>query len=359
MRRLPSGDSCAVGVCLAPRLHRFSSGSTDLFKSGGTNTSISTLKIFEVMAYLPATLGAIVLLGSINLSAANKGTCDLYAAVGSSVSLPFAYHRVSDQDILRWTHGKTVIFYRHQGRVRVGKAEDFSANGSLMLRNLQFSSAGTYTATLLHPNGSLANTWTVELCVMNKVSKPKLTYSCDSKSPAVNLVCEIANPQDLVFSWTINGNTLTGEKKQTLSVSVADLRGEGSFMCSVANRVSQEKSDTVRPPCKRPPPSPVVRCYDVKTIAGVLAGAAGVILFLLIVIMILCIKGRKKDGTEPQTGEKLRMLSVSKREPDLPTHEYENMRVSEKPGPSAPPAEGLQPSPVPKPRKKNQQTPNY
>ncbi|KAM9352326.1 T-cell surface antigen CD2-like [Symphorus nematophorus] len=336
------------------------------------------------MACFAATLGVIFLSGFINLSAA-KDSCDLYATVGQSLTLPFVYNGLDNSHVLRWTHNNKIIFYGQKSRVSVGKPTDISATGSLLLKNLQASSAGTYQANLLHPNGTLAKSWIGQLCMMDKVSKPQLTYSCDFKSSAVNLNCHVANPQGLMFSWAIDENTLKSETKQKLSISLAQLKGLRNFTCSVANKVSKENSDTVRPICTSPtPPAPTLLCFPHKKVVAVLAGGASVTMLLLMIIMILCCCLRRNKMRPKDKGE-LSMLSLSKRDLDSSGPEYETMHPTEdspapNPEPSTKPsyesvsqpetqtenrllqpatdAKGQQPSPVPKPRTKAPQTSN-
>lgn len=338
------------------------------------------------MACFAITLGVIILSGFIKLSAAKKDICDLYAAVGQT--LPLVHAGLANTDGLRWTHNNTIIFYRQQDRVSVGKPDDISVNGSLLLKNLKASSAGIYKAHVLHLNGTMTNTWTGNLCMMDKVSKPQLSYVCDFKSSAVNLNCNVAIPQGLVFSWTLDEKTLTSETKQTLSISLTHLKGERSFTCSVTNKVSKEKSDPVRPSCKSPsPPFPTLLCFTPKTVLAVLAGGSSLILLLLIITVILCCRrSRNKSKMRLRDKGELRMLSLNKREPESISPDYETMHPTEdsstppspKPSPrvcyqnvsqpevqteSRPPllstaAEDHQPSPVPKPRTKAPQTPN-
>lgn len=344
--------------------------------------------LLHIMACSAATLGIFILSGFINLSAANKNTCELYAAVGQSLTLPFVYDRLENSHVLRWTHNDTIFFYREKGTVSVGKPADISSTGSLLLRNLQFSSAGAYQAKVLLSNGTLAKTWSGRLCIVPKVSKPQLTYSCDFKSSAVVLSCLVGNAQGLVFEWTLDEKTLPGETKQTLSISLAQKKEESRFTCSVADRVSKERSDIVRPACKRPtPPPPALLCFTSKTVVAAFAGGAGLILLLVTIIVVLCCcrrRSRKQMGLRDQ-GE-LRILALSKREPDSISPDYETMHPPEdspppspKPSPRAcyenvaqpeaqtengPPAqlstaaEGQQPSPVPKPRTKSPKTAN-
>nr|XP_046251240.1 T-cell surface antigen CD2-like [Scatophagus argus] len=340
-----------------------------------------------IMACFAAPLGIIILLGFINLSAANKDACELYAAVGQNLTLPLAYDGLETSHVLRWTRNNSVIFYRERGRVSVGKPADITATGSLLLTDLQSSSAGAYKGSLLHPNGTLAKTWAGHLCMMDKVSKPQLNYICDFKSKSVHLNCYVASSQGLVFSWAINEKTLPSETKQKLSISLTQLQGEGNFTCSVANKVSKMKSDTVQPTCKSPTPSPpTMLCFTSKTVLAVLAGGAGLIVLLLTIIIVLCCcLRRNKTENRTKTKEELRMLSVSKREPDSLRTEYETVHpiedfslLSPEPSPRAcyksvsqpeaqpenkPPQlstapEGQKPSPVPKPRTKGPQTPD-
>lgn len=337
-----------------------------------------------IMASVAATLGVIILSGFFSLLTAKN--CDLYAAVGQSLTLPFAYDGLNISHTLRWTHNSRVVFYRQQGRVLTGKSADISATGSLLLNNLQFSSAGEYQATVLHSNGTLANSWNRNLCMMDKVLKPQLTYNCDFKSASVILNCYTANPQGLVFLWELNEKSLPGPPRQELRIPLTQLKGGSKFTCSVANKIAKEKSEAVHPTCVSPSPSPPkMICFTSKTVLAVATGGAVLILLLLTIIIILCCchKSKKTQMRIKDRGE-LRMLSVSKREPDSIPPDYETMNpvqdsppLNSEPSPRAcyetvsqPVAktenrpshlstatEGQQPSPVPKPRTKMPQTP--
>ncbi|XP_068169863.1 T-cell surface antigen CD2-like [Antennarius striatus] len=335
------------------------------------------------MVWFVATLGVIIGFSFINLSAADEDTCELYAAVGQSVTLPFVYNELKSTYVLRWTHNSSIIFYK-QGLISIGKSTDITATGSLMLKNLQLSNAGSYQAKLLYPNGTLAKTWTGRLCLMDKVSKPKLTYICDFKSFAVNLSCYVANPHGLVFSWELDEKTLTAETRQQLSISLAQLKGERDFTCSVENKISKEKSDTVSPICKNPSP-PALLCFTSKPVVAVFIGGAGLILLLFTIVIILCCRhGCNKTEMRSRDNGELRMVSVRKREAEHIRLEYETMHPSDCPPlvPEPSPrscyesvsqpeaetenkqqllsttAERRQPSPVPKPRTKSPNTQN-
>lgn len=275
------------------------------------------------MAYFTAMFGAAILLGFINLLMAKEDTCDLYATPGQSLTLPLAYERLTNSHILRWVHNNTVIFYR-QGKVSTGKPEDITSNGSLVLKKILFSSQGIYQGHVLHPNNTSAKTWTGRLCVLDKVSKPQLSYSCDFSSMAVNLNCHVTKPEGLVFSWTLDKETLKSETKQTLSISFIDLKAERSFTCDVANKISKASSDKVQPTC------PPLLSFKRQTVMAVLAGGGGLILFLLFVIVgLCCLLRRNKSQTSPRDKGELRMLSLQKQESHSVSPEHKNNHPTE------------------------------
>ncbi|CAN9498954.1 unnamed protein product [Ophioblennius macclurei] len=337
------------------------------------------------MACSTDIFAVIFLLGFINISEGIKDICDIYTAVGHSLTLPLSSEKLENTHVLKWTHNNTIVFYRQQGRVSVGKPDDISATGSLWLRNVKFSSAGVYQGNLLHPNNTLAKTWTGRLCVMDKVQKPEVRYVCDFKSSAVNLDCVVPKPEGLAFSWMLDKKTLSSETRQLLRISLNQLKGERSFTCSVANKVSRETSDIVHPTCKNPPPPPLL-CFTSKTVLGAVAGGAALTLLLITVIIVLCCCNRRNRSQMSVKGKgELRMLSMNRRELDSIGPEYETMHPTERcPPPSPQPStracyqnvsqpeaetahklpqlptadEGQEPSPVPKPRTRTAQTPS-
>ncbi|XP_019748982.1 uncharacterized protein LOC109529906 [Hippocampus comes] len=320
---------------------------------------------------------AVVLRGSFAMPPADKDACDLYGAVGQTMELPFVYNRLANTDVLRWTHNGTIIFNREQTRVSVGKPEDVSKTGSLLLKNLKLSSGGWYQVTVRHPNRTLVTMWTGRLCAMDKVSQPRLGYICDLRTGFVNLSCDVANPHESFFSWTVDDVNLLGATKQTLNVS---LDREKSFACRVRNRFSAERSDAVRPACKTPAataatPSTLF-CFTPKTIIAALAGVAALFLALLVVVAASCRRcGRKKTRKRVLGKGDLGMVSVRQQRSELNSPEYETMSPADVPTSAFPEplprtrqssenlvqleqAAAKDPSPVPKPRTKNPQTPN-
>ncbi|XP_077452929.1 uncharacterized protein LOC144071573 [Stigmatopora argus] len=316
----------------------------------------------------------IISLGLLVISA-DKDSCDLYGAVGQSIELPFVYNQLANTDVLSWTHNGTLVFTRERAKVLAGKPEDVSKTGSLLLKNLKRSSGGWYQATVRHPNHTLVTMWTGRLCTLDKVSQPRIVYICDPKNVFVNLSCQVDNPQDCTFSWTVDGINFPGATKQTLNVS---LGGAKNFVCRAMNKFSMEKSQAVRPVCQNLAPTsmaPVLLCFTFKTIITALAGGTALFLLLLVVIAAMCRRlGRGKSDTRVSGKGDIKMVSVRKQTAESNGPDYETMNPAGFPtatvlAPSPQilhPSKGLpqmdqaaarDPSPVPKPRTKNPQTP--
>ncbi|XP_061679767.1 uncharacterized protein LOC133502698 [Syngnathoides biaculeatus] len=316
------------------------------------------------------TLLAIVLSGFLAMFPADKDACDLHAAVGQTMALPFVYKHLTNADVLSWTHNGTVVFNREDARVSVGKPEDVSKTGSLLLRNLKLSGGGLYQATVRHPNRTLMTVWTGRLCTTDKVSRPRLSYVCDLEIGFVNLSCDVDNPQNLSFSWTVDDVNLSDATKQTLNVSLDKVK---KFACGVRNRFSTERSQTLDPVCKTSiptsPTSPaVLLCLTSETIVALLAGLAAVFLLLLVVLVVLCQRRRRGKSDVRASGKAdLRMCSVKR----LSSPDYETMNPTDfltlafpEPLPrtchasasTLDQAAATNPSPVPKPRTKNPRT---
>lgn len=335
-------------------------------------------------AYL---LGVTFLSAFTDLLAANN--CDLYAARGQSLALPFSFHGLHKLHVVRWTHEKQIVFYREKGLVSKGREANVTANGTLLLSNLQASAAGLYQVNVLHPNGTPADSWSGRLCVEERVLKPQLVYNCDLQSAIANLDCLVANPRGLVFLWALDGRLLESERGQRLSVSLAKLKGHGSFTCSVANKVSIAESDGVLPACKSPlppPPRPNLLCYTPVTVRAVLAGGVCLILLLLTIVIVQCCRSTKSSRARPTEKQEMGMVAISQEQPRSIGPEYETMHsMAASPPPSPQPsakicynrvsqlnsaedgnssshllatAEVKQPSPVPKPRTKTPLLPN-
>uniref|UniRef100_A0A8C5CZQ6 Ig-like domain-containing protein n=1 Tax=Gadus morhua TaxID=8049 RepID=A0A8C5CZQ6_GADMO len=202
-------------------------------------------------------LFVLLLTTSSIVAAVSEETLNVYALLGSNLTLSLDQKLLSYQDTLRWTHNNKVIFSRLSGVVHRGKPTDIDAAGSLQLLNLSDSSAGDYKADVYDRTG--------------KVSTPVVTILCGSSGVTATLKCDVLNRKYVVYAWTHEGQLLTGETKPTLSVSLAKFKGDKGFGCSVSNSASKAQSNTVQLKCKPPPPplpppTPKDYCFKASTV---------------------------------------------------------------------------------------------
>ncbi|XP_056455659.1 uncharacterized protein LOC130389752 [Gadus chalcogrammus] len=215
-------------------------------------------------------LFVLLLTTSSIVAAVSEETLNVYALLGSNLTLSLGQKLLSYQDTLRWTQNNKVIFSRLFGVVRPGKPTDVDAAGSLQLLNLSDSSAGDYKADVYDRTGVRVNGWSGKVYVVEKVSTPVVTFLCGSSGATATLKCDVRNPKHVVFAWTHEGQLLTGETKPTLSVSLAKFKGNKVFGCSVSNSASKAQSNAVqlkcKPPPPLPPPTPKDYCFKASTV---------------------------------------------------------------------------------------------
>ena len=242
----------------------------------------------------------------------SKESCNINALIGSNLSISLDQRMPSNsKNTLRWTHNSTVIFYRTDGRVRLGMPTGVDAGGSLQLLNLSFSSAGVYKADVLNATGVRVNGWSGSVCVVEKVSTPVVTFLCGSSGATATLNCDVLNPRDVVFAWTHEGQLLKGETKPTLSVSLATFKGDKGFSCSVSNIASKDKSNAVWLKCEPPLPPPTkLYCFKASTVMATVMGGVGLILLLFIITVVTCY--RRKKAPTPEDREELTMSPATK-----------------------------------------------
>ncbi|KAK7892144.1 hypothetical protein WMY93_024107 [Mugilogobius chulae] len=110
-------------------------------------------------------------------AAAKKDPCDLHAAVGIRLTLPFPYEKLGNTEKLVWLHNDTVIYQQDKGKVSVGKPEDILPTGSLVLTNPKLASAGVYQAKVYNISGSLIKSWSRFLCRKGKEEPQMLSLT--------------------------------------------------------------------------------------------------------------------------------------------------------------------------------------
>ncbi|XP_035291034.1 uncharacterized protein LOC118236625 [Anguilla anguilla] len=179
-------------------------------------------------------MAAVVLLLPVVLAQGNGDPC-VYKAVGDSVTIPLQ-RKDCEEDTLSWKLNSNDIFRKKKQTVSVGKLSAVTEDGSLKLVDLQVPSSGVYIAELHDTDGKLCGQARQNLCVIERVSRPYVTYTCSED--AVTLTCDSAESK---VNWTLNGGTSEGAFKKTLTVPGRPAH-DAKYSCTAWNEASQEKS---------------------------------------------------------------------------------------------------------------------
>uniref|UniRef100_A0A4W5QW80 Ig-like domain-containing protein n=1 Tax=Hucho hucho TaxID=62062 RepID=A0A4W5QW80_9TELE len=189
-------------------------------------------------------LAFLVILGFISIPAA--ASCEYYIQRGTPFSIPLNYKELSSKE-LTWKHNGNVIFKRKKGNIKPGKAEDISNEGSLKLKELTLADKGTYTAEVFDSDGKICHEKSFILCVMEKISKPSVKFTCSDKD--VIFTCTLTNTEGVTFKWSQNRKLLVGKTETTLTIGLKQLKEPDTFTCSAVNNVSTETSNPIKPTC--------------------------------------------------------------------------------------------------------------
>ncbi|XP_064208905.1 uncharacterized protein LOC135264137 [Anguilla rostrata] len=189
-------------------------------------------------------MAAVVLLLPVVLAQGNGVPC-LYKAVGDSVTIPLQRKDCGGENSLSWKFNSGEIFRKKKQTVSVGKDLDVTEDGSLKLADLQVSSSGVYIGELHDTDGKRCGQARQNLCVIERVSRPYVTYTCSED--AVTLTCDSAESK---VKWTLNGGDIPeGAFKKTLTVPGRPAH-DAKYSCTAWNEVSQEKSEDTTVRCE-------------------------------------------------------------------------------------------------------------
>ncbi|KAL1022163.1 hypothetical protein UPYG_G00022950 [Umbra pygmaea] len=187
------------------------------------------------------------------------------------------------------TSTNTVSFsWKKNGNVQIGKTETVT----ILLKDLKDSD--TFTCSVANEVSNKTSDIIKPTCKGN-VSKPTVTLACSPKE--VTFTCNITDTDMKSFNWMKNGKLLDEKTETTLTILLKDLKESDTFTCSVANEVSNETSDSIKPTCKADPNPAVPHLlfgFDFWTMVGILAGGAGLVL-IIIISMVHCYRRQKRS----------------------------------------------------------------
>uniref|UniRef100_A0A3B4H5I3 Ig-like domain-containing protein n=1 Tax=Pundamilia nyererei TaxID=303518 RepID=A0A3B4H5I3_9CICH len=219
--------------------------------------------------------------------------CDVYAATGSTFTVPLGY-KLKESDNLKWFKDTRVIFYRRQKQVIMGKNYDVDSTGSLKLTKLTKDKSGRYRPEVYTDGENVGgNLPSVHLCVLDPVQKPTVTRTCSPDKTKVTFTCNVGQSEkkNPIKWFMVDKKTAEKEIVKDLTRPVKDVLN-ARFFCNVSNHVSSETSQPVQQDCKSSFPFP-------DTLFGIsiwvfVGGGAGIVLVLILIVIICCIRTKRK-----------------------------------------------------------------
>ncbi|XP_039902797.1 T-cell surface antigen CD2-like isoform X2 [Simochromis diagramma] len=187
-----------------------------------------------------------------NGSTGSQDDC-VYAATGSTFTVPLRYE-LKESDHLKWIKDTSVVFYRRQKQVTIGKNDDVDSTGSLKLTQLTKDKSGRYRPEVytegINVGGDLQS---VRLCVLDRVQKPKVTVMCAGDKTNVSFTCNVIKSENnFQIKWFMGDKPVaekeTGKELTRPAEDVLNAR----FSCNVSNPVSSEISQPVQQECYKP-----------------------------------------------------------------------------------------------------------
>ncbi|KAJ8402291.1 hypothetical protein AAFF_G00371560 [Aldrovandia affinis] len=152
----------------------------------------------------------VTLLVLSDLAQGNEEPCE-YKAVGESMTIPLQRQSQCEEDSLSWKFSSKQIFYKKGKDIRTGKPSDITADGSLLLTDLQVDNAGTYKAELHGTDGKLCGRATADLCVIDPVQLSVRVMSPNQvvrEGGEVSILCNSTPPADKYLLWSPKSESL-------------------------------------------------------------------------------------------------------------------------------------------------------
>ncbi|GCC27315.1 hypothetical protein chiPu_0005739, partial [Chiloscyllium punctatum] len=216
--------------------------------------------------------------------AESKGKAtDVYGEIGKSIFL-HAKSESSKTDDIKWMKGNVMIVrYKSQTSRSYGSYNnEFTVypNGTLTFKIMN-SSEGTYHCEIYSTDGKLKSLQSIQLHILESVSKPVLNFKCISQK--VNITCEVETGTN--FTMSLAGGSLTKKTDSHRYLNMVKTLGMNEnveFVCTVSNKISSATT------------SRVIECSETeaKSIFNyflmILAGGISVAI-IFIILMIYCI----------------------------------------------------------------------
>ncbi|XP_073426694.1 cell adhesion molecule CEACAM7-like [Dendrobates tinctorius] len=255
--------------------------------------------------------------------------------VGNNISLFISYTATSDAYIYWYKDGIMLVFWHNNSFTAspnpiIQSRLDIIGNGSLVLTNSTKNDSGIYTVSGASFSDQF-NSLTFLVKIYDPVINPLVLQSpatADESTPVVNLSCSAVSGGEN-YTWTREGKSLpsnissvTLDNGRTLQITAPNRTHNGNYTCNVSNPVDWKTATWTLNISYSDSPSPL----SAGAIAGIVIGsvAGALLLIALIVIVIFCIRKRRKGKKEKNPGDlhkdALRTVSGATLSPDDPAY---------------------------------------
>ncbi|XP_043556849.1 T-cell surface antigen CD2-like [Chiloscyllium plagiosum] len=247
--------------------------------------------------------------------AESKGKAtDVYGEIGKSIFL-HAKSESSKTDDIKWMKGNLMIArYKNQISRSYGSyINRFTvyANGTLTFKIMN-NSEGTYHCEIYSTDGKLKSLQSIQLHVLESVSKPVLNFKCISQK--VNITCEVENGTN--FTMSLAGGSLTERTDSHRYLNMVKTLGMNEnveFVCTVSNKISSANASRVIE-CSETEAKSIVN-YFFMILAGGISVATIFIILMIYCILRCCQRKRESVDTELEVPMEFREQMKQSRQP--------------------------------------------
>ncbi|XP_061105668.1 T-cell surface antigen CD2-like [Conger conger] len=165
-----------------------------------------------------------------------------YRAVGESLTIDIQGRKsCNGESALTWKLNSTDIFRKRRDVISLGKSLNVMADGSLRFVELRTLDSGEYKAELFDSDGAQCGHAAVNLCVIERVSRPSVTQECSQDG--VTLACSAGKAE---ISWSRDGHVIGAGV--TLTVPGRPDH-DAKYSCTAWNKASVARSDDLTIHC--------------------------------------------------------------------------------------------------------------
>ncbi|KAM8932168.1 T-cell surface antigen CD2 [Lycaon pictus] len=209
----------------------------------------------------------------------------VWGALGHDFDLDSAGFQMNAKiDHIRWEKGKTKVAELKTGILKDTHGKyNISTNGFLKIKHLMMNDSDIYKVAIYDKDGKSVLRRNYQLKIQEKVSTPKILWSCGNQS----LTCEITSGTDPTLMLYVNQTMIKNLLNMTIVQWNWTSQQEMTVSCTAKNEVSQKREEKI------------INCsekgLDIYLIVGICGG--GTIFIIFMTLLIFYINKRKKQNS--------------------------------------------------------------